>query len=592
MLKNRISRSPMAFFQGIELDYLETAYTDNYLQKMAHYYINGIWLYILMRDLITTEIFPHLGNNSQKYAKLIKSLCKRAAKYGIKVFIYCQEPMAVHETDPFWDNNQDIKGHFDETQNSYAMCTSTQKVKNFLFESAKQLFSEFKELGGLIMISSSEFNSHCFIREKTNCKRCKQRTKADVTAEVLNLINAGAKAARKDAEIIAWNWSWGAHQDKIISKLDDSISLIADYERGAHRSFDGIEHILDEYSLSYVGPSERFMEVFERAGTRRKMYAKLQLGVTHEIATVPYFPVMQKVAQKFLNMKQLGLEGVMECWNFGNILSRNIEVANLLSWKNDYQTPDEILKIVAARDFGEAASDYFVEAWQKFCDATDHYPFQVPFIYSGSLNYGGAYPLIFEKLNKKPPSSWHLFGEIEYRVDFAKWSSEWGDDIDILCRDFGRECTIDSFRMMTDKWGRGIEIMRRAMGKVPEALQVNAESEINVCTAIHSQFISTYNFLYFINLRDIMLKTEKRPHKRSLLYKLRKIALDEIKNALVLKECAVKDKRLGFHGEAFGYFYNVEKIDEKIEITKQSIAQIEQEINLLNDKIRNYISVK
>ena len=47
------------------------------------------------------------------------------------------------------------------------------------------------------MISSSEFNSHCFIREKTNCKRCEQRTKADVTAEVLNLINAGAKAARK-----------------------------------------------------------------------------------------------------------------------------------------------------------------------------------------------------------------------------------------------------------------------------------------------------------------------------------------------------------------------------------------------------------
>ena len=89
----------MTFFQGIELDYLETAYTDNYLQKMAHYYINGIWLYILMRDLISTEIFPQLGNNSRKYAKLIKSLCKRAAKYGIKVFIYCQEPMAVHETD-------------------------------------------------------------------------------------------------------------------------------------------------------------------------------------------------------------------------------------------------------------------------------------------------------------------------------------------------------------------------------------------------------------------------------------------------------------------------------------------------------------
>lgn len=583
MLKNRISRSPMAFFQGVELDYLETAYTDNYLQKMAHYYINGIWLHVHMRDLVKTKVFPNLGNNANKYAKLIKDLSERAAKYGIKIFIYCQEPMGIHKNDSFWNENQDIQGNFSERQNTYAMCTSTQKVKDFLFEGTKQLFSKFPELGGIIVISSSEFNSHCFVANETNCKRCKQRSKEDVVAEVLNIMNAGAKTARKDAEIIAWNWGWGAYQDKIISKLNDSISLIADYERGANRSFDGIEHILDEYSLSYIGPSERFMKVAERVDSKRRMYAKLQLGVTHEIATVPYFPVMQKIAQKFINMKKLGLEGVMECWNFGNILSRNIEVSNLLAWENDYQTPDEILKPIAERDFGKAASDDFVAAWQKFCDATDHYPFEVSFLYYGAINYGGAYPLIFEKLNKKPPSSWHLFGEIEYKQDFAAWSSEWGDDIDILCTEFGYECSINSFRLMTNEWGRGVEIMRNAMGKVPVALKTNAESEINVCTAIHSQFTSTYNFLYFINLRNIMLKTEQKSHKRSLLCKLRKIALDEIDNALILKECASKDNRLGFHGEAFGYFYNAKKIGEKIEITKQSITQIEQKIKSLKD---------
>ena len=581
MLKNRISRSPSAFFHGVELDYIDSAYTDNYLQKMAHYYINGIWLHAHMRDLVKTKLFPDLGNNAITYMKLIRRISERAAKYGIKIFIYCQEPMGMHKNNPFWDNNLDIQGHFAETKNSYAMCTSTQKVKDFLFEGTKQLFNELPELGGLIVISSSEFNSHCFIGVETNCKRCKQRTKVDVTTEVLNLMNAGAKAAREDAEIIAWNWSWWTYQDKIINKLDDSINIIADFERGANRSFDGIEHILDEYSLSYIGPSERFMEVVGQVGNKRKIYGKLQLGVTHEIATVPYFPVKQIIAQKFHNMKKLELEGIMECWNFGNILSRNIEVSNLLAWENDYQTTSEILKPIAARDFGEVASDDFVEAWQKFCDATDHYPFDIPFIYYGALNYGGAYPLIFEKLNKKPPSSWHLFGEIEYQQDFAvSYSSEWGDDIDVLCAEFGRECSIDSFRLMTSEWGRGVEIMRNALAKVPELLKTNAKSEINVCTAIYSQFVSTYNFLYFINLRDIMIKTEKISHKRSLLYKLRKIALDEIENALTLKECATTDNRLGFHGEAFGYFYNAEKIDKKIEITKQSIAQIEQEIML------------
>ncbi|MCK5844750.1 MAG: hypothetical protein KAG97_08595 [Victivallales bacterium] len=583
MLKNRISRSPAAFFQGVEFEYLDTAYTDNYLRKMAHYHINGIWVHAHMRDLVATEVFPTLSGNAERYSDTVGRLIDRAAKFGIKVFIYCQEPMGIHKTDPFWNDNLDVRGHYSDSQNSYALCTSTQKVRDFLFEGSKRLFIELPGLGGLIVISSSEFNSHCFIGMETNCERCRSRTKSDVTSEVLNLLNAGAKAARKNAEIIAWNWSWGPHQSEIIKRLDDSISLMADYERGANRTFVGIKHTLDEYSLSYVGPSERFMEVAGHAGNERRMYAKLQLGVTHEIATVPYFPVMQKIAQKFLNMKKLGLAGVVECWNFGNILSRNIEVSNLFAWENDYEKPEDVLVPIAERDFGVEAAPGFLAAWRKFCEATDHYPFQNPFIYRGSLNYGGAYPLIFEKLDKIPPTSWHLFGEVEYEPDFSSYSNEWGDDIDVLCSNFGRDCTIDSFRIMTDEWGRGVEIMRSAVEKTPEPLMANAESELNVCMAIHSQFLTTYNFLHFIDLRDSYLNTETQPHKLALLYRLRKIALDEIANSETLKICAAKDNRLGFHGEAFGFFYNAAKIDEKIRITKQSVEHIDREISLLAD---------
>lgn len=579
MLKTRISRSPMSFFQGNELDYLQSAYTDNYLQKMAHYHINGIWLHVYLRDLVKTDVFPGLGSKAAHYTRIIKELTRRAAKYAIKVYIYCQEPMGLHKGSAFWENHKDIQGHFSDGHDSFAMCTSTQKVKDFLFAGVKQLFTELPELGGLIVISASEFNSHCVTRLDTNCGRCKNRDRAEIIAEVLNLINAGAKAARPDAEIIAWNWSWAELQPQIIKLLDKSISLVADYERGGKRCFDGIEHILDEYSLSYVGPSERFMAVAEQAGNNRRMYAKLQLGVTHEIATVPYFPVMQKIVRKFFNMRKLGIEGMIECWNFGNILSRNIEVAGLLSFENDFDDPDEILMMLATRDFGKAAAGDFVAGWQKFCDATDHYPFQIPLLYSGSINYGGAYPLIFEKLNKKPPSSWHLFGEIKYQQHWPKLNSEWGDNIDHLCQEFGRDCTIDSFRTMTHEWGKGVQIMRNALAKVPGHLKKNAENEINICTAIHSQFLSTYHFLHFINLRDILLETEDPEHQRALLYKLRKIALNEITNALVLKKCAAGDNRLGFHGEAFGYFYNAEKIDKKIIITSESIGQIESRLS-------------
>jgi hypothetical protein len=431
-LRNRISRSPAAFFQGIEFDYLESAYTDNYLQKMAHYYINGIWVHIHMRDLVRTDVFPSLSENAERYSETVAKLMTRAAKFGIKIFIYCQEPMGIHESDSFWNDNHDVRGHYAETQSSYALCTSTQKVKDFLYQGTAQLFREFPALGGLLVISSSEFNSHCYTGMETNCERCKSRSKADVTAEVLNLMNAGAKSANPDAEIIAWNWSWSTAQNEILEKLDDSISLMADFERGADRIFDGVKHLLDEYSLSYIGPSERFMEVAGHVGDGRKMYAKLQLGVTHELASVPYFPVMQKIVKKFLNMKKLGLSGIIECWNFGNILTRNIEVSNLLAWDNEYETPNDVLRPIAMRDFGDAAADDFLAAWSKFCDATDHYPFQNSFIYRGSLNYGGAYPLIFEKLNKTPPTSWHLFRHLEYKPHLSSYSNECRDDIDAI----------------------------------------------------------------------------------------------------------------------------------------------------------------
>jgi hypothetical protein len=295
----------------------------------------------------------------------------------------------------------EIRGHFQKSQSNYAMCTSIQKVKDFIFEISRLLFMELPNLKGLVIISFSEFNSHCHARGETNCERCKNRERDEVIAEVLNLLNAGAKAARTDAEVIAWNWSWGGYQEKIVSRLDETISLMGDYERGGKRSFDGIEHIVDEYSLSYVGPSEQFCEILHDAGRGRKKYAKLQLGVTHEIATVPYFPLMQKIVSKIANMKELGLSGMLECWNFGNILSRNIEVANMMAWDSCDTEPEEILKTLAARDFGKEAAQDFVRSWQTFCDASDHYPFSLRLLYIGPMNHGGAYPLIFEKVNLK-----------------------------------------------------------------------------------------------------------------------------------------------------------------------------------------------
>ena len=59
-----------------------------------------------------------------------------------------------------------------------------------------------------------------------------------------------------------------------------------------------------------------------------------------------------------------------------------------------------------------------------------------------------------------------------------------------------------------------------------------------------------------------------------MLKKLRKILESEIENSRCLKKLCVKEKQLGFHGEAFGYMYTPDKIDAKIRQTQNVLAKI------------------
>jgi hypothetical protein len=217
----------------------------------------------------------------------------------------------------------------------------------------------------------------------------------------------------KDVKVIVWNWSWSYYeadpQKNIISSLPDDVILLADFERGGMMANTEGEYCVDEYSLSYTGPSERFQGAVSAAREKGlRVYAKFQIGVTHEIATVPYFPVLFKLAEKFKRAAEGGVAGVLECWNFGNILSLNTELANWFSWKPLPSDTVAFLRKIAVREYGEPAADLFVRAWRIFSEATDNYPFSNPFIYDSPIHHGGAQPLIFKKTGKPLAVTWLL----------------------------------------------------------------------------------------------------------------------------------------------------------------------------------------
>ena len=128
--------------------------------------------------------------------------------------------------------------------------------------------------------------------------------------------------------LVIWNWSWTHYEAapcrNMLARLPGDVTLLADFERGGlRRTTEGAVKV-DEYSLGYAGPSEDFVQVkacCDRLGI--PVMAKLQIGTTHELGTVPNLPAIGNLYEKARKMREMGIVDFMGCWNFGNFRSAN-----------------------------------------------------------------------------------------------------------------------------------------------------------------------------------------------------------------------------------------------------------------------------
>ncbi len=71
-------------------------YPDGLLQRLSALGINGVWLHVVLRDLAPggTE-FPEFGAGHERRLASLRALVDRAAKYGVRVYLYMNEPRAM-----------------------------------------------------------------------------------------------------------------------------------------------------------------------------------------------------------------------------------------------------------------------------------------------------------------------------------------------------------------------------------------------------------------------------------------------------------------------------------------------------------------
>ncbi len=518
------------------------SYPEGLLQRLASQGVNAVYLHVVLRTLAKDPKYPEFGIGSEERLKNLRTLVKRAAKYGMKVLLYINEPRAMpiqfFEARPERAALKGVQGRGYESM--YAMCTSVPEVRRWIADSVEQVFRAVPGLGGVYTISSDENLTNCASKwNRKGCPRCAGRTNAEVIAEVNATILEGMRRAAPDAIAVFWDWGWKDDDfDEILARLPtDNCALMTVSEWGVPVDRGGVSTNVFEYSLSVSGPGDRACRRFAAARARgMKAFAKVQAGCSWELCTVPYLPVMDIVATHARRLADAGVNGVMMSWSLGGYPAPNLSA--FAACRVGEPVP-EMLSRMAAERYGVAAAPAVCAAWTVFSDGFREFPFHRQLLYEGPQHWGPANPLY-----PKPTGYVATMVGIPYD-DLAHW--RWTYTPDGFISQF--EKTAAGFERGSAKW-------REAFAKMTGAARASAERDARLFEAAALHFRSSADQARFVLARDA-------GDREAMLGAVRR-ELDAARRYLPLVRA---DSRLGYECSNH-YFFVPQDVREKIVLAR------------------------
>lgn len=590
VIKDRITRSPLAPYRwltGWELERnVEKYYPDEYLNKLMHCGMNGIWVAGLLRRLVATKSLPEIGPETHQLDSL-KKLVSKASKYGIKVYLFCIEPRTLPPDHPVFKAHPEIRGAMDRS-----LCLFTPLVQEYIRETMRELFSEIPDLGGIINIFNGERPTTCWSwwsgqGEKKNvqtCPRCRNRPQVEVLAESLNCFMQGIRQVSKNAKLIAWDYGiprTAEYKEKFPPLLHPEIIWMENFEHNGEKRVHGKKVEIHEYSLSSVGPSDYFAEVAQKiTRQRRQIYAKLQIGNTYELATVPYIPVPQTAYSKLAAAQKCGVSGTMVSWIIGGYPEMMLKAAGEACFAPLIPQKQAIWKI-AAINWGKEQAETVAEAWNLFSKVFKQYLCAIEVFYYGPITRCPAYQLHLENESALAvPYNWGLTRE--------RNAQPFEDKVERWTGPFKPEELVKSFRCMGKQWKDGASMIYKCLKKDASDSQ---RQQWAVASAIRIQLLSAANVFEFYMLRDNLKKEAVTKQQNKILKWLEEIVRNDIALAEEMKELVSADPFIGFHSEIYEYSYSIRLLTEKIKQDTKTLKKIAQwqksgiEASILNSSL-------
>lgn len=526
-------------------------FPDEYLAQLADIGVNAVWMQAVLNTLAPSKTFPEFGKDWEKRFQTLDKLIQRTSRFGIKIFFYLNEPRAMPAE--FFARRRELRGA--EHRGLYALCTSTQPVRDWIYDSVRHVTKHAPGLGGYFTISASENHTNCYSHVKPwsqtaervkDCPRCARKDAWEVLADLHRAMREGIDATGfRDVKLIAWDWGWTYDTcEKIIPLLpkDVAVMSISEWDQPVNRG--GVRTQVKEYSLSVPGPGPRALKNW--AAARRqglKAMAKLQISNTWEMSAVPYVPVPPLVVEHGEKLSQAGISGVLASWTCGGYPSPNLE-AMLSFARAGHPGKDEILRRVAERRYGAAAAADVIQAWRGFSQAFQEFPYGVA-IYVIPVQHGPA------NLLRREPTG-HRAAMMLFPHDaLPQW-----------CGAYPPEAVAQQFTKMAAGWKEALPVFRKAMAR---ASGPYAPLDLAIAETCYHHFQSVANQVRFYMLRG---KTDAAARRE-----MAALARQEIELAKAQYRLARNHSILAYEGTNH-YYYTPLDLVEKVLNAHQVIRQL------------------
>ncbi|MBI3008421.1 MAG: hypothetical protein HYY56_02730 [Candidatus Omnitrophica bacterium] len=572
------------------------AYRDGYLSRISQFGYNGIFLYSNLFEYSVSKILPELnGSDAIGKIKRLNQLTSRCGKYGLGIYLVLSAPK-IPGNHKVFIKHPGVKGATQWDRESNCLCSSHPKILNYYNEAISNIFLKVPALKGVIFIIGGEGLHHCFTRPKprtykgTCCPRCGRLSPDRVVSGLMNSVARAVKSVRPDATIIAWPYSahiWSEDKEQLgfIKRLSKDVTLMDVFEKDEIRRFGNVSQNIFDYSISFIGPSERFKRQYELTRSCGiSMWAKTESAISIEFFNVPSIPVMYRWYERFRRLGKFELAGIMGAWrNYGWTGSITEEIADWYSWGPEPPI-NELLKNIAKRDFGKRTGTPALKAWRYFSDAMEEFPFSAgvtgaPY-FRGPFWLGPAHPLIFnpqershilERFYKVDPAilemqidekeAKRLFSQSLYLTDL-RWTQP-----------FGVGEVIRRLERFAKEWKKGLDLWEKVISIAEPAKRARAEEEKGVSEMIWRTVITGINVARFYKGRDEYFSLPSSMKRTgSILVELLSIAKEELQNAEQALELVKRDYRLGY-GYTYGMAWTPDLIEKKIEHTRNVIEK-------------------